>query len=238
MLLKPTQTNSTLYCFNPLVTLLSGTIEFAFALFSCFRYSKTAFGRLGIFLLLLLSVFQFSEYAICSGSTLPIWNRIGFAATTFLPALALQMTGIITKRTFLTPIAYVSATLIAFNILSLQNAFTATYCTGTFVLFELNDTLHYFLLVYYIFFVFAAMIKLIKFLHQETNGTDVALWTLLGYLSFIIPSIAVIIVSISSRAGIPSIMCGFAVLLAFVLLFKVLPLYEASIKKSASLESR
>jgi len=45
----------------------------------------------------------------------------------------------------------------------------------------------------------------------------------LGYLVFIIPTVAFNIIDPDTVRAIPSIMCGFAVLLAFVIVIKVLP---------------
>lgn len=44
-----------------------------------------------------------------------------------------------------------------------------------------------------------------------------------GYLLFIVPTTTVNIIDPATIAGIPSIMCGFAVMLAFVLALKVAP---------------
>ncbi len=222
--------NKTFFCFNPLVTFISGTVELALALFVCLRYNKTLFGRLTTLLLILLAVFQFSEYTLCSGNSSLLWSKLGFVATTFLPAIGLHLTSLITRKTFLTPISYVLATAIAVHILLLPTAFVMTYCTGTYVLFELNDTLHYFFGIYYLLFLLVAILKLAFALLRKRGNGKIILWLLLGYSSFLIPTIIVLIITSASHDGIPSIMCGFAVLLACVLTFKVVPLYKQSFK--------
>ena len=45
-----------------------------------------------------------------------------------------------------------------------------------------------------------------------------------GYLVFLIPTATVNYIKPETRAGIPSIMCGFAVFFALILAFKILPL--------------
>jgi hypothetical protein len=45
----------------------------------------------------------------------------------------------------------------------------------------------------------------------------------IGYLAFIVPTTAANIIDPSTTAGIPSIMCGFAVILAIVLTLIVVP---------------
>ena len=47
----------------------------------------------------------------------------------------------------------------------------------------------------------------------------------LGYLAFIVPTTAANLINPATLAGIPSIMCGFAVLLAIILAGEVLPSY-------------
>ncbi|HUC96657.1 MAG TPA: hypothetical protein VMR16_03275, partial [Candidatus Saccharimonadales bacterium] len=46
---------------------------------------------------------------------------------------------------------------------------------------------------------------------------------MVGYLVFLVPTTFFNIIDPSTVKGIPSIMCGFAVLLAFVIVLKVLP---------------
>jgi hypothetical protein len=47
----------------------------------------------------------------------------------------------------------------------------------------------------------------------------------IGYLAFIVPTTAANLIDPTTLAGIPSIMCGFAVILALVLVLGVLPKY-------------
>jgi hypothetical protein len=56
------------------------------------------------------------------------------------------------------------------------------------------------------------------------NHKQALLWLVFGYLSFMVPSLAVYLISRQTAAGLPSIMCGFAILMALCLLFKVSPL--------------
>ena len=68
-------------------------------------------------------------------------------------------------------------------------------------------------------------------LHTEYRELDSqefrrSLWSLIvGYALFIVPTTFVNIIDPSTITGIPSIMCGFAVLMAVALAGKVLPEY-------------
>jgi fatty acid desaturase len=54
----------------------------------------------------------------------------------------------------------------------------------------------------------------------------VLFWFVVGYLSFILPLTLVYIFIAGSRGAIASIMCGFAIIFAIILAFKILPLYH------------
>ena len=56
-------------------------------------------------------------------------------------------------------------------------------------------------------------------------------WFIIGYLSFILPLTLVYILIPTSRVAVASIMCGFAVIFAFILTFKIAPIYHECIKK-------
>lgn len=221
--------SSTLYCFNPLITFFTGTVEILLAVFSCAKYSKTVFGRIVTLILVILAVFQFSEYTICSGDAVALWNKIGYAVIALLPALGMHLTELITRKTFLTPLCYIVAAILAISILIIPGTFVATYCTGSFVLFELNSFLRYSFGTYYFLCILAAMIKLALSLLRKKKYAKLIAWLFTGYLSFLIPTLTVTLLFASSQTGIPSVMCGFAILLALIMTFKVLPLYHENI---------
>ena len=66
--------------------------------------------------------------------------------------------------------------------------------------------------------------KLNKIINSENLRKISALkWLISGYVAFILPTTIVNIVNPSTIEGIPSIMCGFAVLMAIVLIGFVAP---------------
>ena len=59
-----------------------------------------------------------------------------------------------------------------------------------------------------------------------SNNVKKALkWFIIGYLSFILPLTLVYIFIPITRVAIASIMCGFAIIFAAILTFKIVPLY-------------
>ncbi len=214
------------FCFNPFVTFLTGTLEIVIAFFACIRYSKSSFGRIAAVALILLSIFQFAEYTICASGNSILWNKAAYIATAFLPAIGIHLIAHALRHTRMTQIAYLLATTIALSIAIIPGAFTSTYCTGTFVVFQLNDPLRIAFGGYYALFILLGITQLTQALINKTGDFELNLWLLLGYLSFVIPTLIVYIIASSSRIAIPSVMCGFAVLLAVIIIGKVLPRYH------------
>ncbi|MEK7648396.1 MAG: hypothetical protein AAB400_00575 [Patescibacteria group bacterium] len=227
--MKTKASQQKLFCFNPFVTFFTGALELFFAVVACIKYSKTPFGRIAAIALILLSVFQFAEYTICSSGNSVVWNKIAYAAITLLPAIGIHLISYTTHPTYWIRIAYPIAIIIATSIAIVPGAFTATYCTGRFVVFQLNDPLRIALGSYYTFFILLGIFQLTRALIKKVGDREINLWLLLGYLSFTIPALIVYIITFSSRIAVPSIMCGFAVLLAGIIVFKILPLYHKSI---------
>jgi hypothetical protein len=69
---------------------------------------------------------------------------------------------------------------------------------------------------------------------KDTNIKSALQWMSIGYISFMLPTVLAVIRYPSASSGIPSIMCGFAVLLALILVLFVLPRYLASLKTVSS----
>lgn len=214
----------TLYCFTPLVTLITFLVEIIFALYVWMRYSTHRFGRVAAVFLVLLSGFQISEYIICKGGSVEMWSRAGFICTVFLPILGidfvLTVSGSKARLTLGYAIAFAYATLFAI----MPGLFPVAQCTGKFVIFttglsalDISYALYYFAALFY-------GIGLMLDLSRNRKGPREALrWLLLGYAAFMIPAFSLFIFVSVSRDGFPSILCGFAILMAFILVFKVLP---------------
>ncbi|MEK7460041.1 MAG: hypothetical protein AAB628_00620 [Patescibacteria group bacterium] len=127
--------------------------------------------------------------------------------------------------------------LIAFYILSIfsvvavvfsKTAIINAQCTGNYLVFVAGNswwipyTLAYFaILISGILSITVALSK--KRFQWRDKDSKTLLWILVGYLSFLIPTAIVYIFMPEARHAIPSVMCGFAILFAFILVFKVLP---------------
>jgi hypothetical protein len=220
-----------LYCFSPLVMLTTFTIETGAALYVLFRYRIDRTAQIIVAMLGSLALFQLAEYMVCTGafylSSLD-WARLGYAAITILPPLAIHLGLRIARRKnkYLLGAAYGSATAFMIFFLFVGHGMQTQQCLGNYVIFTIAP---YAIMPYGFYYQgwLLVGISLAWRAHSQISNKrhqQALLWLVFGYLSFMIPSLAIYLVSRQTASGLPSIMCGFAVLMALSLLFKVSPL--------------
>ncbi len=91
-----------------------------------------------------------------------------------------------------------------------------------YAVFHVNQSLAIFYTLYYYGWLIVTIMLALIWSLKSVNKRQ--LWALsAGYSVFIIPTTLVNIINPSTTAGIPSIMCGFAVLLAVAVVIAVLP---------------
>lgn len=222
------KTSTYLYCFSPPVMLATFAIEVIFALYIIWRYKATATSRLIVSILAFLAIFQVSEYMICGGLGIQpgIWSRLGYAAITMLPPLGLHLMHKLAGRrtSALVGMAYVSAAAFVAYFVFATQAISGATCYANYAVFDTAKGSSLLYGLYYYGWMFTAIILGTHWSASVKRQMKPALFALIfGYLAFIMPTTFVNIVDPSTVAGIPSIMCGFAVILAFVLVAKVSP---------------
>ncbi len=217
----------TLYCFSPAVMFWTATIELFLALYAWWRYKHTVVAQMITLILLSLGIFQVAEYQICEGAITQnlLWTKIGLSAITLLPPLGLHLVELLVRRKvywwfgYLSAIVYIS--LFVINSGLIQGA----TCQGNYVIIHTGYMAYG---LYYFAFLFAAMIRANAYLVKEKNKAShqrrALLWLLVGYCSFILPMAVVYVLAPATRSAVPSVMCGFAVILAIILAGRVLPL--------------
>jgi hypothetical protein len=217
-------------------------IEVTLAIYTVWRYKMTTLTRLITTVLLSLGIFQLSEYFVCTGYGLHAeqWSRLGFVAITTLPPLGLhiahQLAGKPSKR--LVAASYATmAGFIAF-FLTYHSAFIGHQCTGNYVIFQIGYKMGGLYGLYYYGWLFTGIwlgTRWANELREQGSKARKKLESvrglIIGYLVFLVPTALANTVSPSTRRGIPSIMCGFAVLFALILSFYVLP-RVAKVKRS------
>lgn len=203
-------------------------VELCLVIYVWLRFRASRFTRLVIIILLTLATFQLAEYNICANQRPILWAKIGFGAVSLLPILGLHLIKIITKNRHRLWLADVLATLFTLGFIFIPQAISSAQCGGNYNIFKIDPRLDILFAIYYTVFLAIAMAWAFQSLKTAPPPKKRLLsWTIISYLSFIIPTIIIYILNTAARAGIGSIMCGFAVILAFILTFKIITLYES-----------
>ncbi len=219
-----------LYCFSPPIMILTFVIELGIACYVAYRYRMSVAARLTTALLVLLATFQLAEFMVCEGalglSSLG-WARIGYVAITLLPPIGLHLGMQIARRTNrpLLMAAYGSGIAFAVFFMFVGHGMQGNQCLGNYVIFQVAPASLIPYTMYYYGWLVASVAIVMGMAKTITSPArrSALRWLAAGYASFIVPTTLVNIVQPDTIAGIPSIMCGFAVILAVIILFKVAP---------------
>lgn len=206
----------------------TAAIELGLLLYTFVRYKHTQVIRLIMAILFFLAAFQIAEYNVCGGLGLQAktWSRIGFMVIATLPALGIQTILTIAKTSlfWLRALAWMAAGywIILFGFSN--NAFTGYKCGGNYIIFQIRNSYGFWYGLHYYFWLFIG-IGLALWLARSANKAtkSVLYWFVFGYSVFIIPTAVVNTLNPQTTAGLPSILCGFAVLFALILGFRITP---------------
>jgi hypothetical protein len=227
---KSTQLN----CFSPPVMIATMVIETGLAAYTLWRYKMSSIIRLAFTMLVALATFQLAEYFVCTGvgSMAAPWSRVGFVAITALPPLGVHMMHVLAgkpNRRLVYGAYGTMAAYMGFFLLS-PGTFTGHECTGNYVIFQFTPNVTGTYSIYYFGWLIAGMGLGWRWADELKAKGKTALRQLqsvqgliLGYLVFLVPSALSMAVKPEVRRGIPSVLCGFAVLLALVLTGYILP---------------
>lgn len=204
-------------------------IELSLAIYTLVRYKLNPKKRLVLAILLLLATFQLAEYSVCGRFNLnaEAWSRVGFVAVTMLPPLGIHLIKVIAGKSakLLLLVTYLSALVWIVAFTFSNNVFAGQVCAGNYVIFRLTSSASF---AYSVYYYSSLLISIFLALFWSTNAkkhTSKSLRLLvLGYLVFLAPTTVINSLYPNSGRGIPSIMCGFAVLYAIILVFGVIPL--------------
>lgn len=215
-------------------------IEIVLAVHVFVKYKLSTVTAVAIALLMCLATFQLAEFNVCEGAwgiSNMNWARLGYVAITLLPPLGIHLCAALAhdKRKWPYLSAYAAGSVFAGYFLLETASAGSGSCLGNYVIFHHSAPVTYWYVAYYYGLLFAAIVYALSLAAKSKKHIKRALYALvLGYSSFIIPTTLVNIVAPSTIAGIPSIMCGFAVILAIALAGWVLP--EYSLAKSPRLQ--
>lgn len=220
-----------LNCFSPPVMLATLVIEICLAFYTLWRYRLNTVGRLVVISLLALAAFQLCEYHVCTGfgPSAVRWSRAGYVAITLLPPLGLHTLYVLAGKPSrkVVVLAYLSMAGFVVYFLSYHAAFIGYQCTGNYVIFQIGKWPAWFYATYYYGWLLTAIVLGILWARQlgeqATRQKSSIEALIIGYFVFLLPTAIVNSISPATRRGIPSIMCGFAVLFALILVLYILP---------------
>jgi len=210
-------------------------IEIVGLLYIVFRYKMTPVSRLATGILAGLAVFQLAEYNVCEGAwgvDSLTWARIGYVAITLLPPLGLHLATKIAgqPQKALVGAGYAAAAVFAGIFLFVGHGMQTQECLGNYVIF----TIAQWATIPYAIYYYGMLLLTVGFSWRAAKRMadkfkrQALAYLAVGYLAFILPTTAANLIDPSTLAGIPSIMCGFAVILAVVLTTVVVPKYYES----------
>lgn len=205
-------------------------IELALAGYTLVRYKSTLVRNLAIALLTFLAIFQLSEYNTCDrfGLQAAAWSSIGFVAITLLPPLAVHLIQAISKRGHILIHWAAYATAVPWLIFFVRpETFSGHVCAGNYAIFQLANNYGGWYFTYYYFWLLFGLGMSFYFAFTATKKhlQQALILQAVGYLVFLLPTAITNTVRPSTISGLPSIMCGFAIIYAIILVFGILPLH-------------
>ncbi len=217
-----------LYCFSPPVMLATFLLEFGLVLYTVWRYKLTPVSRLVVAMLVGLGTFQLAEYMVCGGLgwTGSEWSRLAYMSITLLPALGIHLISTIAGKqpTLLISAAYLSCAAFMVFFAFAPGAINLQECRPNYAVFNLQGANLLIYGVYYYGWLLASCYLAWHWAKHATINKARALYAMMiGYILFMAPTTTLNLLDPSTTSGIPSIMCGFAVLLAVVMVGFVLP---------------
>lgn len=207
-------------------------IELALAVFTIWRYRMTVLTRLVVAALAGLATFQLAEYFVCTGTNPTEWSRLGFVAISVLPPIGLHILHVLAGKPRRRLVGFAYATMVAYSAFFLlwPTAFAGQQCTGNYVIFQIGYQAGGAYATYYYGWLLIALVlgvrwqaELLKQAKPGLRQVQAIRGLIAGYLIFLVPTALANTISPETRRGIPSIMCGFAVLFALMLTLYVLP---------------
>lgn len=224
------KSGTTFFCFSPPVMIATCIVEISMFLYMLWRYKFTTLTRLAAGLLLLLATFQLAEFHVCTGTSALIqWSHIGYVAITLLPALGIHAITILQgkkpRRSGVVWAAYGSAVAFVAYFALTANSIQGHACYGNYVMFRIEPSLTWLYFIYYYGWIITGIVLSLKFgARAKQRKVRQALYGFAaGYTAFLVPTTTVNLLNHATTNGIPSIMCGFAVLFAFIVTVYVMP---------------
>ncbi len=222
---------TTLLCFNPFVMASTFAVEAALAVYVLVRYKLDKRGYLAVAILGFLASFQFIEYVACTiGPNPPLeLSRLGYVAITMLPPLGVHLVTLLRreKPAHLVWGGYALAAVFSGFFLLSPTGVERAVCTGNYVILLLSQPASFLYGVYYFGLELLGLWLAFSAAPKAKAAEKRALhWMGAGYLAIILPTLLLRVVAPQTGTGVPSIMCGFALVFALIIGLRVIPLVQ------------
>lgn len=208
--------------------LFTAVAELSLMLFTLWKYRSSKLGRIGAALLFFLAMFQVAEYNICGGAGLHAvtWSRIGFMVIAVLPPLCIHLAVTIAKAgwTWLLRLAYATAAVWVLLFGFTDRMFSDHACGGNYIIFHIKSNYGFLYGLHYYLWLFVGIGLAWWLARKQKQQQRESLWLLIvGYLVFIVPTALLNTIRTQTIEGLPSILCGFAIFYAFIIVAGILP---------------
>jgi hypothetical protein len=142
-----------------------------------------------------------------------------------LPAIVLHGIAHVTRRNWWwVRVGYAIAGAFTVILIALPDVVTPGTCTGRYVVFTVHSLFGYAYAVYYYGGLLGCGALLLRAIRRRMAPLPLLRWMLIAYATFVAPTALLTMIVAATRDAVPSVMCGFAVLFAALLVFRVLPL--------------
>jgi hypothetical protein len=206
-------------------------VEIFLGIYTIYKDKKSTIRKIAVATLFLLATFQIAEFFVCGNSDRTssiIAVRFGYIAITLLPPLVIHLASEIAgvKKNQAIKYIYTLATAFILFFAFFPGAITTTICTGNYVVFSLAKYANVLYGTYYFGLLLGAIAYSFYLATKQKNRKIFAAlnWLIAGNLVFLLPTGLFYFVAPSTAVAIPSVMCGFAILYAVILVWKIMPL--------------
>ncbi len=206
--------------FNGKLSAATFTVEFGAFIYFTNRYivEKTEDTRIifSLAILLFLSLYQLSEVITCMFEKRIFGKVFGHIAITLLPALGLFLTKSLGAEMYYTEWIIALACLIYLIYFVIKpDSVELIACNGFFVQYRYKDPVT----TYYGFYYNGALLLAMIFLGMIASSNIFAVYLLVGYVSFTLPTAVQLISGKIDKPMVTSVMCQWAFFLSIMLFF-------------------
>jgi len=211
-------------CYTSTVSLTTAIIEFALVIALLIFFKKSTLRNFFAILILLLGIYQFSEFMICTSGSPLLWAKVGVLAFTFLPAVVLHAFMKFVKRKpnllylYAIPV-FASVAILVYPVI------TSVNCGSFFIQVEtilhgarnlLESILLLIYTVYYLGFLILAGVLFYQDYKKQRNKIkkEIEIVELAGLLLMVSGGLVLLLIFPLIGLRFPSVFCQFALLFA------------------------